>query len=29
VLEVAVPIDLDPTAYPTPLHEMSHTDPTS
>jgi DNA ligase-associated metallophosphoesterase len=29
VLEVAVPIDLDPTAFPTPLHEMSHTDPTS
>jgi DNA ligase-associated metallophosphoesterase len=29
VLEVSAPIDLGPNAYPTPLHEMSHTDPTS
>jgi DNA ligase-associated metallophosphoesterase len=28
VLEVAAPIDLGPNAYPTPLHEMSQTDPT-
>lgn len=27
VLEVASPIDLGPNAYPTPLHELSHTDP--
>jgi uncharacterized protein len=27
VLEVPVPVDLDPNAYPTPLHEMSQTDP--
>jgi uncharacterized protein len=26
VLEVAAPVDLDPTAYPTSLHEMSPTD---
>jgi DNA ligase-associated metallophosphoesterase len=27
VLEVTAPVDLDPTAFPTNLHEMSHTDP--
>lgn len=27
VLEVAAPVDLDPTAYPTSLHEMSPTEP--
>jgi hypothetical protein len=29
VLEVPVPVDLDPNAYPPALHEMSHTDPLS
>jgi uncharacterized protein len=27
VLEVSSPVDLGPNAYPTPLHELSHTDP--
>ena len=29
VLEVTAPVDLGPNAYPTPLHELSHPEPTS
>jgi DNA ligase-associated metallophosphoesterase len=29
VLEVAAPIDVGPSAYPTALHEMSHSDPST
>jgi hypothetical protein len=27
VLEVSVPVDLDPNAFPTALHEASHVEP--